>query len=453
MYESGEEAPKVRKCFFCINVIIVVCVGLIMCSRYMDYFHAGLPEMEIRLKGVSLNEINKGEKENKYEGNTVVISFHGDKRLFDSVTLKGRGNFSWTAEKKSYNLKFSKKTKLLNLRGQKKWGLIANSLDDTLLRNDIGHYISNVVVKDHPIYGDFVNLVIDGEDLGLYYLSELVSIDKNSVDIKNTLGVLVEFDKVYCLNEQHYYTSEILHDCMTLKDAVDDNNSELAMNNYMDYYNKFERLLLNADYNEVFNYVDKESWAEYYLLSEFTGNVDAYVTSWFLYKDGLDGKINVGPGWDFDAGFGNKNWWEDWSDEYYDPNLIMSRLKYSFDERADYVEGQKMGCRYDYKGKEGSLAYVSPIMCYMIDIPEFNDEVSRLYKERLMDKRDEVLTYIRNRANYIRAAAIKDNEMWGKGDFDKAVEYLVWWVDKRFDLFDRLYGEVKTEFLEEPSEV
>ena len=57
-----------------------------------------------------------------------------------------------------------------------------------------------------------------------------------------------------------------------------------------------------------------------------------------------------------------------------------------------------------------------------------------------MGKRDEVLNYISDRASYIREAAVRNNEMWEKGDFDEAVDYLVWWMDKRFDLFDELYG-------------
>ena len=211
-------------------------------------------------------------------------------------------------------------------------------------------------------------------------------------------------------------------------------------------------MLFDKDYSKVFYYIDKESWAKYYLISEFTGNIDAYVTSWFLYKDGLMDKIHTGIGWDFDASFGNKNW-GDWDEGFYSPNEIMARLKYSFGERKDYVEGQKMGCRYDIEGKDDSLEYVSPVMCYLVDIPEFINEVRRLYREQLMWRREEVLKYIRDRANYIRDAAIHDNEMWGKGDFDEAVDYLIWWVDKRFDLFDGLYGGRKIEYFNNPLEV
>ena len=451
---------KMKKCsgqlvFFLVSVtlfLLVVGVGVFIYNSYRQISSINVPRMEISLDGITLEKIHKNGKNIKYGGNTVILFDHGNKEVFSNVELKGRGNFSWAAEKKSYNIKLPNKVSLLGLGRQKKWGLIANSLDDTLLRNDIGHYISNTVTEEFPISGDYLELKIDEQDLGLYYLSELVSIGKESVDIKNPFGVLVEFDKVYCQDEQYNYKSETIKDCMSLKDAVDDDNIEFAMNNFMDYYNKFEKLLINGKYKEVFNYIDKESWAEYYLLSEFTGDIDASTTSWFFYKDGLENKIYSGPGWDFDAGFGNRNWGE-WPDDFYSPNTIMARLKYSFDKKEDYSEGKKMGCRYETEGNEVGLSYVSPVTCYLVDIPEFVDEVSRLYKERLMNRREEILAYIRDRADYIRETAIRNNEMWGKGDFNEAVDYLVWWVDKRFDLFDELYGGKRTEFLEEPSEV
>ena len=70
-----------------------------------------------------------------------------------------------------------------------------------------------------------------------------------------------------------------------------------------------------------------------------------------------------------------------------------------------------------------------------------------------MGKRNLVVDYIKDKANYIREAAVRDGEKWNNGNFEEAVDYLIWWVDKRFDLFDELYGGEKIEYLEEPFEV
>ena len=434
-------------------LFVVLVAGIIFNSNYISNNDVGYPRMDIKLSGVSLEELNSGEKSTRYFDNTVSIKSYGFERTIKGVELKGRGNYSWLAEKKSYSIKFPYKVSLLNLDKQKKWGLIANYLDDSSLRNDLGHFIASVITGKSIVNGDYIELMIDDRDMGLYYLSELVSIGKNLIDLRDPMAVVVEFDQAYCNEGRVFEETDLLRDCFVLEDEKNEyNDKNMAFESFMSDYNLFEKALLNKEYEKVFEYVDKKSWVEYYLMSEFTGDIDAYVTSWFLYKDGLEDKIHTGVDWDFDAAFGNKNWGAR-VDAFYSPNEVMSRLKFTYDERDNYVEYQRMGCRYEYEKEERGFAYVSPVMCYMVDIPEFMDEVSSLYRERLMGKRSEILNYIRDKAGYIKKAAIRDNEMWGKGDFDEAVDYLVWWVDKRFDLFDRLYGGVKTEFLEEPSEL
>lgn len=452
----GKRERKMLKyflAFFAMLSFVAIIMRIIINNESINHEEAKFPEINIELSGVTLDDINNGDKNIRYFDNSLTVNDYNLEETIDGVEIKGRGNYSWMLDKKSYNIKLPYKISLLGLDKHKKWGLISNSIDDSFLRNDLGNLIAKYVSGKQTIDGRFAELKVDERDLGLYYLSELVSIDKRSVDLRDPSAVLIEFDKVYCKYEEIYKKTYTLGDCLTLKDVGDKNNNRMVLfDSFLFDYNRFENTLLSKNYSEVFNYIDKKSWAEYYLTSEFTGNVDAYVTSWFLYKDGLNDKIHVGPAWDFDAGFGNKNW-GNWPDEYYGPNMIMARLNYSFGERKDYVEGQKMGCRYDIEGKDDSLEYVSPVMCYLVDIPEFINEVRRLYREQLMWRREEVLKYIRDRANYIRDAAIHDNEMWGKGDFDEAVDYLIWWVDKRFDLFDGLYGGRKIEYFNNPLEV
>ena len=431
--------------------IVVVCATMYNQQKCIDC--DVFPKINIDLNNVTLKEINDNEKWVKYGGNTVTLSSRNGEEVFKDVEMKGRGNYSWLADKKSYNIKFPNKVNLLEIGKHKKWALVANSLDDSFLRNDLGHYIANVIFKNNNINGDFVELDVNGKNIGLYYLSELVSINKESVDIRSPLAILVEMDKPYCQEEEEYYTSTWIKDCFIVKDYRNHEEYNIVMRDFMRDYNYFENALIHNKTDEIFNYIDEDSWAKYYLLSEFTGDVDAYVTSWYMYKDGVDDKIHAGPGWDFDAAFGNKNWGGDWPEDFYSPDTQMARLKFSFGERDDYVGGQGMGCRYNLEEKKGSLEYVSPVMCYLLDVPDFNNKVEKIYKETLMGKRNLIVDYIKNKASYIKEAAIKDSEKWNKGDFEEAVDYLVWWVDKRFDLFDALYGEKRTEFLEEPSEV
>ena len=85
-------------------------------------------------------------------------------------------------------------------------------------------------------------------------------------------------------------------------------------------------------------------------------------------------------------------------------------------------------------------AAVSKLMYYLLDIPEFRDNVERIYQERLMNKKDEILDYIRQQQVFLEKSAVEDAKLWYSGDFDKEVEYLIWWIENRFQMMDVEYG-------------
>ncbi len=111
-----------------------------------------LPVMEVSLNGVTLAEVHENGKDVKYTGNT--LSVNGE--TYDDVEFKGRGNFSWITDKKSYRIKFDGKVNLLNMGKAKKWALIANAIDDTLMRNDYAYYLMDVITGGYSMRGEYV---------------------------------------------------------------------------------------------------------------------------------------------------------------------------------------------------------------------------------------------------------------------------------------------------------
>ena len=88
----------------------------------------------------------------------------------------------------------------------------------------------------------------------------------------------------------------------------------------------------------------------------------------------------------------------------------------------------------------------------LMDIPEFEARVKEIYQETLSGKKDGLLSYIRNQADYIRDAAIRDQERWKlKTNFDEEVDYLIDWVGKRYDHFEETYGKDSPSLLETPA--
>ncbi len=142
----------------------------------------------------------------KTEWKKATISIDGN-GIFDdlSVTdmqLRGRGNITWGWSKKPFNMKFEKRTEILGMPKHKRWIMLANYADITMLRNDVAFRVSDLTSLAWAPHGEFVELVYNGKYSGTYYLVEQVRIDKNRVDITEmtpedsdvTGGYLVEMD-------------------------------------------------------------------------------------------------------------------------------------------------------------------------------------------------------------------------------------------------------------------
>lgn len=417
-------AAIVMACVISLAIISIMTIVLIDKTTNEISVADEVPVMNIKLDGVTLDEVHENEKDVEYENSVVELN----EDVFYNVEFKGRGNFSWVADKKSYRIKFAKKTDLLSLGRVKKWALIANSVDNSLMRNDLAQYLMEMVTGKGSWRGDFVELIINGEDLGLYYLTKTMDIGKQVVDLRDPMGVLVELDNAYCQSEDKRYETT-KGNCIALKDAVADDNADAAMLDFAEDFNELENAVAEGDYNLVTKLADVKSLAEYFVISEFAANPDAYVTSWYFYKDGFGDKIHTGLVWDFDAAFGNRQWGNE-SEEFYAPTTTMARMKYS----EKLVDEAK-------EGADWSKIKVSSMMRGLLKMPEFLDLVKEIYTEKLMKREDEIMNYIDSTAMKIRESAVRDNTKWDKGDFDKEVEYLKWWIGERMVFFEKNYAK------------
>ena len=73
------------------------------------------------------------------------------------------------------------------------------------------------------------------------------------------------------------------------------------------YIEDFERALKTGDFSgeerAYAEFIDTDSFIDFFLLTELAGNVDGYRISTFIHKD-RGGKLVMGPIWDFNLGFG-----------------------------------------------------------------------------------------------------------------------------------------------------
>ncbi|MCD8383325.1 MAG: CotH kinase family protein [Clostridiales bacterium] len=101
-----------------------------------------------------------------------------------ALEVKGRGNTSWNADKKPFKLKLDAKTNLLGMGKNKHWVLLANATEGSMMRNDLAYKLSGLWGLTYQD-GTWVEVVINGEYYGTYYLCEHVRVGSTRVDIED----------------------------------------------------------------------------------------------------------------------------------------------------------------------------------------------------------------------------------------------------------------------------
>lgn len=276
-----------------------------------------LPAMYINLDdGVQQSEIDK----DTYR--TAAISLVGADGYDDIIdaagSIKGRGNYSWSAEKKPYNIKFESKTNVLGMGKAKKWVLIANYWDKTMLRNYITLKMASDVGLAYTPEVRFIDLYVNGVYCGNYLLTEKIEIGKERVNIDDENGgVLFEIEAAY-RHEDHTYCHETasgVHFTYKEPEYEDDNEGTVFntafIQNMMNTMNPILDEIdasLSQGYSAYSQYIDVDSFVNWYIVNEFCKNYDSqFVTSCYCYYDPADGLLHMGPVWDYDTCYGNQS--------------------------------------------------------------------------------------------------------------------------------------------------
>lgn len=439
--KQTRKTPILITILLCVIVILIIGATAYKVAEAIFAQHQSnnFPRLEISLANVTVEDIDTGSKDTKYPGNTAYFTIDGKASIFEDVEIKGRGNSTWIQAKKAYQITLPFKESLFNLKKGRKWILLANKLDASYLRNDTAFYIERSLNENFYMSGRFLDLYIDDYYRGLYYLSEKIEASKTRLNLKDDYGIIAELDNDHTAPENCTYTSS--GNCIVTHDFVNNDNSEHTTKDFVEDINRLEQAVAEKDYDKISSLIDIDSFARYYLVSEFTANPDAYNSSFFLYKDGEKELIHAGPGWDFDLAFGNTVW--TWIPEEIDPETFYS----------PFTDHPFKNYAIDSVNSGNNVSHTFIIVYSLLDFPEFQDRVKQIYQETLSDHGEELLSYIRSQAAYIRDAAYRDAKRWKLDtDFDEEVDYLVDWVSKRYNHFEELYGSSSIEdSMETPS--
>lgn len=251
-------------------------------------------------------------------GNAYIISDNGTAIKSDSMNVRGRGNGSWTFPKKPYKIKFANKTKLLDMPAKaKKWTLINNYGDKTMVRNNLAFELSRIFQMDYTPACRLVDVIFNGQYKGSYQLCDQIEVNKDRVDITEmtpddnagealTGGYLIELD-AYASGEPKYFSSSQYGIPVTVHYPEAEDITDAQFNYIRTAFNDLCSRVFSTKYkSETEGYaavLAEDTWLKYFLIEELSGNTDGY---WSVYmsKD-RNGKFRVSPVWDFDLAFDN----------------------------------------------------------------------------------------------------------------------------------------------------
>ncbi|MGM9802779.1 MAG: CotH kinase family protein [Muribaculaceae bacterium] len=383
----------------CLGVIVIILYAAVAMAQSQP---KALPSVEIFTP-----EGRTIQRHEWWQGTHISIKSGDGEILYscDSIAIKGRGNSTWSKEKKPYVFRLPQNESLLEMPSHAEWFLLANVMDHSHLRNALTFEISRLTSLDWTPHGTFVELNLNGEYEGLYYLCESIAVAPTRM-----------------------------------------RNEDCAVIIEMDSYKKggVEITLADGEHPEDWRSVvrqqslrlDTLSLVDWIIVNELVMNAEAYGPRSCYLHITPDGMLKAGPVWDYDLAFNDVG-----IDA--DGNLCPTRFK----GKRQSVEWLDVTSSFCFDS-----GYIEKLKEMGFKIPT-KEELRPLLAARWRQLRDDMLKltlFIEQMDKKIRAVAIHDQEMWNAADparFDPSTNYpdavkrLLDTYKNRIEQMDKLFKE------------
>lgn len=325
-------------------------------------------------------------------------------RLSDEPTLQTlsrihyRGHSSLDYPKRNYSLHFvdesgaNRNEEVMGMPADNGWILNGPYLDKSLIRNYLAYNVFGGFVENTPEVR-FCELFVDGEYRGLFLFMEAVDVSPDRVPLTEASNASNKGAQTSYLLKLDRYDEEArtlsnlgavtgLQDSpLTIEYPGPLELTEEQAEWIKDDFNAFEKALYSYDYDTedygYWNYLDVDSFVDYFIATEFSMNYDAGLYSTYLSRD-IRGKISIGPLWDFNSAFDN------------------------------YVES-------DYSEASGFAMTTRPWYTMLVKDEAFTDAVISRYRELregpLSEER--LRAFVEGTLDYLGPAIERNWEVWG----------------------------------------
>ena len=304
----------------------------------LEDLNLNFPTMKINTNGREIVD------EPKVMADLTVLENNNQSNFKIGIEIRGSSSQMFPKKSYAFETKNSSYTQdqdesIGGFPSEEDWILYGPYTDKSLIRNKLVFDLSNSI-GFKASNTKFYNLFINEQNNGLYILMEKIKRDVNRVNISqfdhnsDKGGFIVKIDKPTgegancntCYNESFSFRSNydtngnisdeseiyfIYHYPKPIE--INDNQKKHIISTI----NNFESILAedNFDLSEnpnYLNFIDIDSFINFFIINELTKNIDGYRLSTYLNKD-TSGKLKMGPIWDFNLAFGNADYCQGYS--------------------------------------------------------------------------------------------------------------------------------------------
>lgn len=221
------------------------------------------------------------------------------------MQIRGRGHSSWKGTKKPYKIKLGKKTALMGMPKNKHWALLKPT-ENTVAGLQLGKLMGMAWT---PSFRP-VEVVLNGDYIGLYFLTETIRIDENRVNIyeqpeQETNSELIKGGWLVEVDNYHDECQITIPECSRWNLTIRYHSPENLSNPQLQWLTNEFKAINTAIYSkdktstEWEKFIDVESMARFFILQEVMDNPDGFHGSFYLHKDLTENaKWIAGPIWD-----------------------------------------------------------------------------------------------------------------------------------------------------------
>ncbi len=208
---------------------------------------------------------------------------------------------------------------LLGMPAENDWILHGPFSDKSLIRNALSFDIGRSMMP-YASRTRFCELVINNDYRGIYLMMEKIKRDPERVDISKlnpediegdelTGGYIFQLDRDNeDVEEDGWYSPYGSNPFYAYHHPGYDDLLPVQRIYLRSWMNAFEAAMEASDFASTYEeYLDMESFVDYFLINELTKHIDAFKLSFYMYKrkDSNGGKLHLGPIWDFNLGYSN----------------------------------------------------------------------------------------------------------------------------------------------------